>query len=278
VCKHTVRQDLRKGKKQASDLARFIVPENIGTGFSNFNTKTGNINIDPSIRAGQEDFLTNISAFRDPVNSAFSRYDEGLEGLQARSTDLRADFEGNESAFRELTLNPVREAIATRGGALTKELGRTDVRGSFRDQELNNFGLDAGRALSDTEAKIENQRINRLGDFLEMDAGLLKESLGSETGRIGMLSKLESMLAGVSTERFNQEIRLLGLPAALVQGKMAGADILGNAQGLDNAASTELVGSLLGLVGGDGGNNSSGGPGSQGNSSASGGSGAGPHR
>lgn len=241
-----------KGKDQAGDLARYIVPENINTGNSNFNTITGQIDLDPSIRATQDSFMENISGFRDPINSAFNRYDEGLEELSGRADEMRAGFEGNQSAFRELTLNPVREAISTRRGALDTELNRGGVRGTFADQSRTNFELDSARTLSDTEAKIEDQRISKLGQFLDLDANILKSSLDSETGRVGLLAKLENMLLGVSQERFSQELALLGLPAALVAGKDAGAGYLSNAQGLANEANVNLAGDIFGLFGGNG--------------------------
>jgi len=233
--------------KLGSDKAakRKSVPRFIETGFSSFDTKKGKISLDPSIRAGQERFTRSIRDLIPETEGAFDEFDEGLEGLRGRSTGLRADFEGNQSAFREAALNPVRESIARGRGDLVKRLERTDVKGSFSNQEQASFDITAGRALSDTEAKIEAQRIDTLSSFLGLDAELLKAGLSSDTGRIALLTSLESSLRGVSSERFDQELALLGLPAALQGGKAADNERRDSSEGVVAQAATELLGTIF---------------------------------
>jgi len=231
----------RRGKKRQQSS----IPLNIRTGFSDFNTKTGEINIDPSVRQGQEDFKTALGGFRGDIGTSFDEFNTGLAGLQERSAGLRENFEGNQSAFRAASLAPLQERIARGRGELDRELGRTGVRGSFANQQRTGFELDAGRDLSIREAEIENTRINKLGDFLGMDAALLKEGLASDTGRLKLLASLEESLLGVSTERFNQELSLLGLPANFIGGTSQNAANQNTSQGLIDQADANLVGDLF---------------------------------
>ena len=233
----------RKGKKKQQSS----IPLNIRTGFSDFNTKTGVINIDPSIRQGQEDFKTALGGFRGDINESFDQFNTGLEGLQGRSDELRANFEGNQSAFRKASLAPLQERIAGARGELDRELGRSEVRGSFANQQRTGFELDAGRDLSIREAEIENTRINKLGDFLGMDADLLKEGLASDTGRLKLLASLEQSLLGVSQERFDQELSLLGLPASFLSGTSRDAAAARSSAGVVGEAAGDLVTAGIGL-------------------------------
>lgn len=241
------------GSKKAGKIAGGIIPENIRTGRSTFNTATGVFDLDPSIRAGSERFETNIRGLRDPIDTAFETSSQGIRDLQVRSTDIRAGFEGNQSEFREAQLAPLRETIATRKGELTRELGRTGVRGTFAEQSKNILAFEGARKLRLAEAEIENQRINKLGDFLQIDATLLKEGLASETGRIALIAELESTLAGISSERFSQELSLLGLPATFIGGTSAAAKIRANAAGIEAQAGASLAGDIVGAFDGGGG-------------------------
>ena len=239
-------------KKKSKSISS--VPTNITTGFSSFNTQTGAISIDPSIRQGEEDFRTALGGFRGDIGESFDKFNVGLEGLQERSAGLRETFEGNQSAFRRASLAPLQERIAGARGELDRELGRTGVRGSFANQQRTGFELDAGRDLSIREAEIENTRINRLGDFLGMDAALLKEGLSSDTGRLKLLASLEESLRGISTERFDQELALLGLPSRFIAGTSVDAAAQNVSQGRIDEADTNLFGEVLSLFGGGGDN------------------------
>lgn len=234
----------RKGLRTATRLGNELTPT-VDTGFSTFDPRTGKFNLDPSIRQGQEDFRTATESFRGDINQGFDTFDEGLFGVREGFAGLRSNFEGNQSGFREASLAPLRERIARGRGELDRELNRTGVRGSFSNQQRTGFELDAGRDLSIREAEIENTRINRLGDFLQIDANLLKEGLASSTGRIELLAKLEESLAGISTERFEQELALLGLPANFFAGLSKRADILLNAEGVKAQADVDFIDVLL---------------------------------
>jgi len=244
-----------KGRKKAGRTAGLLLPPKVSTGRSSIlrDPKGVDISIDPSIREGQESFLQSVRGLRGDAVGAFDEFREGLGGLRGEVSGLRADYEGNQSAFREATLNPLRENIATRRGGLEKELGRTGVRGSFANQARDTFELAAGRELTDAEAVVENQRINNLGNLLNMDAGLLKAGLTSEQGRTQLMLQLEQALQGISMDRFNQEMQLLGLPAQYQPGAAGAAGLISNAQGIQNQANTRLFGDIIGAFDNSGG-------------------------
>jgi len=238
-----------KASRKASKAAQMIVPDMVNTGYSTYDPQTGTASLDPSIRSMQDDLIGAQSGFKTDVGSMFDSYNTGLEGLQGQVDTMRADYMGNQSNYREAMLNPVREAIARREGSLDKELGRTKVRGSFAQGARTNLALDSARALSDREAQVENDRINRLGDFLNMDADILKQGLASDQGRLSMLQSIEQSLSGISMDRFNQEMQLLGLPAQFVPGATSAAAITSNAAAMEGRANTQYLGKIFSAAG-----------------------------
>ena len=159
---------------------------------------------------------------------------------------MRARFEGSESEFREAQLSPLRETISRREGQLTRELGRTGVRGTFAEQSKNILAFEGARKLRIAEAEIENQRINTLGNFLGIDADLLKQGLSGETGRVALMAELSKILGGISQTKFDQEFKLLGLPASFISGTQGRAQIEAGAAGLEAQAGATLAGDIIG--------------------------------
>ena len=231
---------------KSKGIASGIVPKNIRTGNSSYNSKTGVTTLDPSIRAIQDQTLNNVSDLRGNITGAYDTYNQGLSGLRGDLGQLKSEYIGNDSAYKNAVLDPLRQQVATASGNLNKELSRTGVRGSFANQARTNLAIDSGRALADKTAQVENQRINKLGDFLGMDADILKSGLASDTGRVKMMSALENSLSGISMDRFNQEMSLLGMPARFIQGTAAQAGINANAAGVEAGATSKLLGSIVG--------------------------------
>ena len=227
----------------------------IGTGRSFFkrmgsNNNSLRINVDPRINEGQESFLSNVRGLRNEVDPFFDRAQSELGEIRGELGGLK-DFFAEDAGFTDSVLNPVREGIASRRGALTTELGRTDVRGSFKNAELNKFGRDSDRALSDATASAETQRIGNLSKLLGMDATLLSQGLQNDVGRTNLLMSLEESLRGVSTERFNQELSLLGIGQGIGVTPLQQAQQM-NQQGIFSGLATEALGGILGSFDGGG--------------------------
>lgn len=239
--------DSRRAKKKSNQIANTIIPSTINTGNSMYSN--GVTTLDPSIRRMQDSYVSSVGDRVQDVNNAYGEYRMGLRGIQSGVDDLRSSYEGNQSAYRDAMLNPVKEALAKREGALDKELSRTNVRGSFRNQSKTNLAIDSARTISDAEAKIENDRINKLGDFLNMDADILKQGLASDTGRINMLNSLEESLSGISMDRFNQEMSLLRLPATFVSGTTQKAALQTNTEGRSRQFEDQLLGDVFESIG-----------------------------
>jgi hypothetical protein len=231
----------QQGQAAAPGLVR------IGTGNSTFkrtgsNNNSLDITIDPSIREGQETFLSNVRGLRGNVDPAFDIAQSELGEIREEIGGLRSFFEG--SGFTDAALNPVREGIDARKGELTRELGRTDVRGSFRDASLNKFGFESSRTLTDATASVEGQRIQNLSTLLGIDSTLIQQSLQNETGRTNLLLSLEESLRGVSTERFNQEMQLLSQGTG-IQTTPFQQQSQANTEGIFAGAAVENLGTIL---------------------------------
>ncbi len=239
----------KKAKSKSSKAAGMIAPKKVDTGASTYDTYSGTVNLDPSIRAMQSDYINSMRGFTDDVGSMYDAYSTGLTGLQGQVDDMRSAYMGNQSEYREAMLNPIRESIARREGDLERELSRTKVRGSFADMQRTNLAMEAGRTLSDAEARIENQRINKLGDFLGMDADILKSSLASDSGRLAALQAIEESIAGISMDRFNQEMQLLRMPSTFIPGTSQAASMTATSEGAYSQAQTKIAGDLIGAAG-----------------------------
>jgi hypothetical protein len=235
--------------KLMSKKTKSAGPRMINTGASTYDTREGTFNLDPTIRQGQEDYISALGGFKTGTNMMFDKFNTGLTKQQEGIDSLRSGFEGNQSAYRDAMMNPLREQIDAQSGKLNRELNRTGVRGSFADQARSNLGITAGRALSDQEAIVENNRINKLGDFLNMDADILKQGLASDKGRQDMLVALEESLKGISQERFAQEMQMLGIPSQFAQANAINAQNANSSTGILGQAVSGLMGDVIGGFG-----------------------------
>ena len=233
-------------KRSASKAAKMILPTNIRTGRSSYNTRTGRFKIDPSIRAGQDQNIKDLRGIQDMVGTDFDTTMGELAGIRGDIRSVRDQFDANADAYRESMLNPLRESIARREGELDQSLRRRDVAGSsFGEAMKTNFAIDSGRALTDATGQIENQRINQLGDFIGMDADIIKEGIRSREGRSRLIAELEQIIGGRYDQQMAQEMDLLGMPARFMSGGQAAAQIKSNAEGVDREFRIKETGNII---------------------------------
>lgn len=167
-----------------------------GTGFSS--VVDGNVTIDPSIRALQEEYLTKNRSLYDETG----RYGDEVIG---NSRGLRNRFLGNQSEYMESQLNPIRQQIETRRGELQRNNSLRGISGSsFGDQSLNNFETDSGRALRDARSQTEFEQLNALTGI---DAQLTQQMFQKVSGQ----AKLNGENLEVSKLRLQQELSALGI-------------------------------------------------------------------
>ena len=239
----------RSGRKKSEEAAKMILPTNINTGRSNYNTKTGQFDIDPRILAGQTRFKKDIRKRRGMAMADNAETQAQLSGLRGDISGMRAEYEGNQSAYTEAMMNPLREQIARGEGQLTSGLQRRDIAGSsFGNQQLTNFTTDSGRALTDQRAVIENQRINTLGDFIGMDADIIKEGIRSRESRTRLMAELDAIIGGQFNTEMANEMDLLKLPSAFAGAGQAKAQMATNAAGVESEFLIKGAGDILSAV------------------------------
>lgn len=127
-----------------------------------------------------------------------------LTGLRGDLDTLRDEFSGNQNAFINARVNPLRAQVAQQRGNLRQDLGRRGVVGSLGNRELSGFDFDAGRALGDAESLAT-------ADALAARQGLIKQQQGIDQETARLLSNELSASTGVNSEMFNREIQGLGL-------------------------------------------------------------------
>ena len=239
----------KKSSKSAKKSAGMILPKNIRTGRSSYNTQSGEFVIDPTIRAGLDQSLKDIRSTRSMVADDYARTDAELTGLRGDIRSLRGDYESNSGAYTEAMLNPLRQAIASGRGELKRDLSRRGVAGSsFANQQMTNFDVDSGRALTDKSAEVENMRINALGDFIGMDADIIKEGIRSREGRARLTAELDNILAGRYDMMMGQEMDMLALPGGFTDAGIAKSRIHSNAEGVKNQFLIKGAGEIIGAI------------------------------
>lgn len=175
----------------------------------------GILNLDPQVAGLRTNFLNRVNQVTSPGGT----FDFG-----SRYRGLSDEFAGNQGSLINARLNPLRQNIAQRRGGLQRDLGRRGVMGTFANQAVSNFDIDAGRALGDAEAMATN-------DALMARTNLLGAEQGAE-------SALTQLLGATSNDVLRQELAGLGLGvdsiAALLSAANQAAAV--NRPGLQSAA------------------------------------------
>lgn len=191
----------------------------------------GNLNIDPAVGGVRDDFLSRLNQVSQPGGN----FDFG-----SRFRGLGEEFAGNQGSLINARMNPLRQQVAQQGGALQRNLGRRGVQGTFANQAMTNFGMEAGRQLGDAQAMATNDAM-----------GARTNLLGAEQGAESALTQL---LAGSNQQLLSQELAKLGLGANSIMGLLGAqntaASINAPLQQKQADLQNELFGGMLGSLGG----------------------------
>ncbi len=172
------------------------------TGTYNYSTPyssvvNGVVTIDPSIRATQDQVL--------------NRNSTGLNQYLTDTDSLRSRFLGNESAYSNSVLDPLRQSIATGQGNLERSIGLRGIAGSsFGDQALTNYLTDTGRSLRDATAQTEQESIGGLA--------------GLDINRFNAIQTANQTDSQVARDRLQQELQALGLGQQEIQQQLTQFD------------------------------------------------------
>jgi hypothetical protein len=187
----------------------------ISSGLSGVNAGTGEVNIDPSGRA------LKIGA---------------LEQFNTNLGETRSSLLGNKGAFSDARVNPLVESLAKGRGALSRDLSRTGVRGTFRDRSLQDFDIAGNRAVGDQRALAEQESLSAINtiDQLSFNA-----------------------TSGTGTDIFNEELKALGfgLDTINVINSLANNLAVGSGNIANSSAATSAISSqarsenITGLLG-----------------------------
>ena len=169
-----------------------------GTGFSTSND--GNVTIDPSIRAIQDKGLGRI----DQLYGETGKYGDELIG---NTRTLRERFIGNQSAYSDSQLNPLRQQVSERRGELERNQGLRGISGSsFGEQSVNAYDIESQKALRDASADVEMQQLQAL-------TGIDSQMTQQMFGKISLQAQLNGESLSVAKERLQQELAALGIGA-----------------------------------------------------------------
>jgi hypothetical protein len=160
--------------------------------------KQGSLSLDPSIRAIQDKGLGRI----DDLYGQSGAYGDELIG---NTRSLRNRFLGNQSAYSEAQMNPLRQQVATRRGEVQRSIGQRGLGGSsFGEQAITSFDTESQRALQDASANVEMQQLQALTGI---DAQMTQQMFG----KISTQAQLNGESLGVAKQRLQGELAALGL-------------------------------------------------------------------
>lgn len=213
-------------KQEASNTItrRKRQPFKLNTGLSSLNATADNnvsLNIDPSINSLRDNALMGIQKL--------------IEGIGSDANTLR----GIQSPLVSARLRPLEHSINERRGTLTRDLGRRNVFGSFRNNSLNNFDIQSGQAVGDAKALATNDILNAVFSRQQAQAGL------------------EGQKANIANHKLGQELSALGLSqnaiAALLASELqtgsTGTQTNTQEAGQINASDVGRVASAIGSFG-----------------------------
>ena len=166
------------------------------TGFSSI--FDGNVTLDPSIRALQEEALTRNRGM-------FQRSGTALDDFLSKQRGLRTRFEGNRGAFTQALVNPVLQARESSLGATRRQQNLRGITGSsFASGDLASQRRDFATEEGDARAKAEYANLEAL-------TGIDQNMIGAAFQTISQQMALNNETLDVAKTRLAGELQALGL-------------------------------------------------------------------
>lgn len=195
---------------------------NAGTGFSPVETpfssklyngyrQTGWVNIDPTIRQIRRQTLQNLPMYRQAITGASDQYGGELAGL-------KDEFAGNQNAFINARVNPLRAQIEQGRGNLTQGLARRNIFGSLSAQAMGNYDAATQRELGDQTAAATMESLQARQSLSGMDFNRALTSVQALQG-------LDQAQQAVVAQDLQQELAALGLGQADISAALQAAGL-----------------------------------------------------
>jgi hypothetical protein len=183
-----------------------------------------------SVQGGQ---FTGTQAFNPGLMGAQNDFLSRAGGLRTDLRTLNNEFTGNQNAFINARVNPLRQNIATQRGGMQRDFGRRGVMGSIANREMSGFEFDANRALGDATSLATADSLAARQSILSQEQQLAEREFATRFG--------------VNQEQFSRELQGLGLGIETITGLLSLAGNLSantanaalNKGRLDDAASAD---------------------------------------
>lgn len=161
-------------------------PNTLNTRRSELDLQKGRIVLDPRFRKQQDRSLDRFRGLADRLGE-------------------------NRNAFLEARVAPLERQIGQRRSGLREELSRTGVRGTFRNQALNRFDLEAEQRLGEERAKAEQQSIEAERAIAQDIANIGSEAWQREMEELGLSGDIVSRLMSRAVSAQSNDVRAMGL-------------------------------------------------------------------
>lgn len=202
-------------KKEKTKATEQASPYFRSTGFSSYDPNSRRITFDPSIRKLQDEGINRARGMMGELGGAVSDYRRSMLGTRER-------LRGNESAFTQARVNPIRQQSALRKGELQRGHGLRNISGSsFANQDISNLALDTATAEGDARALAEAENISAI-------TGIDKDIVNSIMQKITVEAQVNGYSAEVAQQRLQQELSAFGLGSDTTRtGKSSGFNVGG---------------------------------------------------
>ncbi len=206
----------RSAANSANQTANTALDYSLVNRYTNNNSfvhpRTGEVNLDPSIRGLQQQSLSYIPGYQNQLQSNFGNYSQGLGGILS-------GLQGNQNAYIQARQAPLQQAYAQQSGALQQgNVNRGIAGSSFGNQSLTNLGTDYGTAIGNAGALGMN-------DSLNAQSGLYGNLYNAGTQNVSGQSALTNQYNQAGQQNLQQELASLGLSQANIQGVLGAGDL-----------------------------------------------------
>ena len=183
-------------KKRKTGETSSTRPFFTNTGFSNISGNS--IRLDPSIRRLQDEALGRNTAIYGDIGQATDRFLSNTKSLRDR-------FLGNQGAFMNARLNPIKQRFSMLRDQTQQGLGQRGLSGStFMNEALTNVDTTAGRELGDAGALATQE-------MATFESGLNAQELQAFNQKASMFAELNGVSLEVAKARLIQELETFKL-------------------------------------------------------------------
>jgi len=151
-------------------------------------------------------FNERSNVLREGINTALGDFGNLTQGTLADLGGIRQDLASNNNPFIQARVDPLINSLASRRQQLQADINRRGVSGSFANQAVTNFDIEANRAIGNERATATSESLQaQLGTLGQIQAtgGQLTEA---QLQGFQLSSGLDKTQFDAASQQFNRQL------------------------------------------------------------------------